>query len=265
MPLSASAVVVAEAATPTIAPSAPLAASTMAAASSPAAAEAAPANGNSKPALLPRHAQLVFAVRRGENGLYVGEIQHRLDISDARYSVVSATRTAGLARWFKSYNLNQSSIGTVTAAGLHPESFAEEKNDSGNVHNLSASFDWNAHLLHFSEGGDSPLDDGAQDSLSVLYQLALLPLNSKTVEVSISNGRKLERYALQITADETIATVMGPLRTIHLHKLHAQGESGMEIWLAMEYRLLPVKMQYVEPDGSVAATITITDIRVSDE
>ena len=214
---------------------------------------------------LPQHAQLLFAVRKGTDGFQVGEVQHRLDIADGRYTLQSSTKTTGLARVFKSYNLNQSSSGTASAQGLRPVSFAEEKNDSGSVETLTASFDWDAHMLQFSHGGDSPLSEGAQDSLSILYQLSQLQLRAEMLRVTISNGKKLENYTLEIGSGETISTALGELHTVHLRKLRQQGESGLEIWLAMEYRLLPVKIQYREPDGTVAATIIITDIRVSDK
>jgi hypothetical protein len=37
------------------------------------------------------------------------------------------------------------------------------------------------------------------------------------------------------------------------------------MWLALEYRLLPVKILYLDKSGEVSANMVITDIRVSDE
>jgi Protein of unknown function (DUF3108) len=214
---------------------------------------------------IPAHAQLSFEVRRGTDGFQLGEVQHRLDIADGRYTIQASTRTTGLASLFKSYSLNQTSNGTASAQGLRPGSFTEEKNDSGNVETLTASFDWDEHLAHFSHGGDSPLSENTQDALSILYQLSQLPLRGEFFRISIGNGKKLENYLLEIVSGETISTALGDLATVHLRKKREPGESGVEIWLGMEYRLLPVKMQYLEPDGTVAATIIITDIRVSDD
>lgn len=214
---------------------------------------------------LPKHAQLRFDIRKGVDGFRLGEVTHQLDILDGRYTIESTMQTSGLARLFKSYNLNQSSNGTVSAAGLRPDNFIEEKNDSGNAHNLTALFDWEANTLRFSEGGESALVEHAQDALSILYQLSQLPLRVEIVPVTISNGKKLENYTLEVATNETLSTALGELHTVRLRKMRAPGETGLEIWLAREYRLLPVKIQYREPDGSVAASITITDIRVSDE
>ncbi len=256
-PLAASAVALAE-------PAASAPAVTATEASTVASEPASPPPTVTHP-LLPKHAQLRFEVRKGVDGFKVGEVQHRLDIIDGRYSIESTMQTSGLARLFKSYNLNQTSNGTVSDAGLRPDDFTEEKNDSGNAQMLTALFDWEQHALRFSEGGESPLNEQAQDALSILYQLSQLPLRGELFQVNISNGKKLDSYALEILAEDRIHTALGELRTVHLRKIHASGEPGLEIWLGREYRLLPVKIQYVEPDGSVAASITITDIRVADE
>jgi hypothetical protein len=220
----------------------------------------------SKPTLFPQHAQLVFSVHSGQDGFYLGEVQHNLDIIKDRYTVKASTRTSGLVRLFKSYNLNQSSYGRITARGLQPETFSEEKSDGDNWETLSATFDRDAHMIYFSQGGEAALTDDAQDSLSILYQLSKLKLNAKFLHFSISNGRKLEEYTLEIVGDDTlISTSLGKLHTVHLRKLREPGKPGLEIWLSMEHRLLPVKVQYTDPDGSVAATLSITDIRVADD
>lgn len=214
---------------------------------------------------LPKHAQLRFAVRKGVDGFKVGEVLHQLDIIDGRYTIESSMQTSGLARLFKSYNLNQTSNGSVSAAGLRPDGFSEEKNDSGRTQTVTAIFDWEAHQLHFSEGGESTLTENVQDALSILYQLSQLPLKVEIVPVAISNGKKLENYKLEVASNEMLSTALGELHTVHLRKMRTPDEAGLEIWLSMEYRLLPVKVQYLEPDGSVVASIIITDIRVADE
>jgi hypothetical protein len=228
--------------------------------------EASPPLPLAKQSLFPQHAQLVFSVHSGQDGFYLGEVQHNLDIIKDRYTVKASTRTSGLVRLFKSYNLNQSSYGKVTAQGLQPETFSEEKSDGDNWETLSATFDRDTHIIYFSQGGEAPLTEGAQDSLSILYQLSMLKLNAEFLHFNISDGRKLEDYTLEIVGDDPLlSTALGELHTVHLRKLREPGKPGLDIWLSMEHRLLPVKVQYTDPDGSVAATLSISDIRVADE
>ncbi len=214
---------------------------------------------------LPRHAQLTFAVYQGLNGFRIGEVKHQLEINGDEYTLESVTRTTGLAKLFKNYRLTQTSRGKVGQQGLQPGTYEEEKIMSGSKQNRGASFDWPSQIMRFSHGGETALPADAQDILSIFYQLSQLSLDREIIALTVSNGKKLEIYELEIGAEEEISTPLGHLRTLHLRKLHKQGENGFEIWLGLEYRLLPVKYSLIEPSGEVAGEVVISDIRVADE
>lgn len=215
---------------------------------------------------LPKRAQLTFSVYQGEGGLKLGEAVHRLDIEEGQYTLKAVTQTTGLASIFKSYMLIQTSEGQANAQGLLPHKFAEENKQSKGSQSLSAEFDWEARKLRFSHGGETALPEQAQDILSFLYQLSQLPMsNQEVVPIRISNGKKLEYYELEIGAEEELSTSLGKLRALPLRKLHAKGEEGLEIWLGLEYRLLPIKVRQIDRAGQIAGEMVISDIRVSDE
>lgn len=216
--------------------------------------------------LLPKHAQLTFSVFQGDGGLKVGETKHRMDIEERQYTLKAVTQTTGIASLFKSYALTQSSEGLISAQGLLPSRFTEEKKQSNGTQSLDAKFDWETRKLHFSHGGETGLPGQAQDILSFLYQLSQMPMsNQEVLPLRISNGKKLESYELEIGSEETISTPLGKLRALPLRKLHGKGEEGLEIWLGLEYRLLPVKVRQIDRAGQVAGEMIISDIRVSDE
>lgn len=226
---------------------------------------AEPTPEQSRP-LLPRHAQLTFAVFQGEGGMQLGEAIHRLDIEEGRYTLKAVTQTTGVVSFFKTYVLTQSSEGRADVRGLLPGKFAEEKKLSKGNQSLSAEFDWEARQLNFSHGGKTGLPEQAQDILSFLYQLSQMSMaNREVLPLRVSNGKKLEYYELEIGAEEEIATPLGKLRALPLRKIHAQGEEGLDIWLGLEYRLLPVKVRQIDRAGQIAGEMLISDIRVSDE
>ncbi|HXU92065.1 MAG TPA: DUF3108 domain-containing protein [Gallionella sp.] len=234
----------------------------------PAFSEPRPADTSAEQAkpLLPKHAQLTFSVYQGSGGIQLGEATHRLDIDEGQYTLKTVSQTTGVVSFFKTYVLTQISQGRVDAQGLQPHQFTEEKKLSGGGQSLSAEFDWEAHKLHFSHGGETVLPDQSQDILSILYQLSQMPITHReTLPLRISNGKKLESYELEIGAVEEIATPLGKLRALPLRKMHAKGEEGLEIWLGLEYRLLPVKIRQVDRAGQVAGEMMVSDIRVSDE
>ncbi len=247
-------------------PETQLAASAPGAASAPAASETL-ASVADKPAArppLPKRAQLTFSVNKGTSHFRVGEAVHTLEIDDGHYVLQAVTKTVGLAKLFKNYELTQYSSGSYSKYGLQPEEFFEERKDRLDNQRNTAEFDHAAQRVHFSHGGEAVLPPDTQDILSVMYQFP--PLRGvESTSVSISNGRKIEHYEFEIATNEEIDTPLGRLLTVHLSKLHAPHEEGLEIWLAMEYRLFPVKIRFIEKNGEVSGEAVITDIRVSEE
>ena len=214
---------------------------------------------------LPRHAQLTFIVST-PSGLEIGEARHRLDIGDDQsYTLKLTANTTGLASLFVRFESNQQSTGMLTAQGLRPNEFSATRNTPKGKEISSVKFDWQAKLLFFTDGRVAPLPEQTQDFISFQYQLSQLPLDKGVVPIYISNGKKLEHYELTVGEEEEIQTRLGKLRVLPVHKVHATGEEGLVIWLGLEYRLLPVKIRYIDRDGKNAGEMVISDIRVSDE
>lgn len=250
----------------------PLAASAPAAASEPIAASAPVETGSLASEVkkeverppLPRRAQLTFTINKGTGGFRVGEAIHTLEIDDGRYVLHAVTKTVGLVKLFKSYELTQYSSGSYSKYGLLPEQFFEERKESSSTLRNTAEFDHAAMLARFSNGKEVALPPETQDILSIMYQFP--PLQGvETAPVNVSNGKKVEHYEFEIFPDEEIDTAIGKLLTVRMSKLHGPNEEGLEIWLAREYRLFPVKMRFIERNGEVTGEAVITDIRVSEE
>ena len=219
----------------------------------------------SPPLLLPRHAQLTFSVEYGSGGFKVGEIKHVLENSGERYTLHADTKTTGVASIFKNYYLKQTSTGLITKFGLQPQHYQEDKVDDKGMRTSTARFDWENNKIHFANGTTRPLLEQAQDILSLSYQLAQMPLSLESFPIALSHGRSINQYFIAVGEEAVINTTMGELRTIPLRKVQSPNEDGLLIWLALEYRLLPVKIQYLDKSGAVSASMVITDIRVSDE
>ena len=215
--------------------------------------------------MLPKHAQLTFAVQYGSGTFKVGEVIHRLDITDNHYTLRSASQTTGLVSLFKHYSLKQASSGQVTKQGLRPDSYTEEKEDSSRKQTNTTRYDWDAHRAFYSNGKSSKLRDQAQDLLSLPYHLSRQPLNVVSIPVALSYNNSVNQYYIAVGDEVIIHTAMGELRAIPLSKVHGANEEGLIMWLALEYRLLPVKILYLDKSGEVTANMVITDIRVSDE
>lgn len=213
----------------------------------------------------PKHLQLTFTVYKGTGGLMTGEIRQQLDISGGRYTLKSVRQTSGLTSLRNSDRIIQDSRGKIVETGLQPEIFEEQQITRKGTQRLRVTFDRPAGKLHYSNGDETELPADAQDSLSFMYQISQLPMNGEFFPVPVSDAAQLHQYQIEIGMKENIDTPMGKLRALHLRKMHVQGEAYFEIWLGLEYRLLPVKYSQIDSSGNVTEEMVISGIRAKDE
>ena len=217
------------------------------------------------PPQFPKHLQITFTGFRGANNSSTAELHQQLDIDGGSYTLTSNMQLTGLASLQSIDQVTRTSRGKVNEHGLQPETFNEERMTGRGKQNLEATFDRKGQKLLFSTGGDSALPDDAQDMLSFSYQLSQISLQKEMIPLSITNGMKLDQIQFEAGGAEDISTPMGNLHTLRLRKSHAQGEAYFEVWLGMEYRLLPVKLRQTNALGKVIEEFSISDIRASDE
>jgi hypothetical protein len=214
---------------------------------------------------LPKQLQLRFTVYKGADGFRIGEILQEFDIHGDRYTLKSERQTSGLASLRNSDRLIQTSRGRIGEHGLRPEIFDEQKIGKGGEQTVQVTFDQTAGKLRYSNGGETALPADAQDVLSFMYQLSQVPMNVEFFSLPVSDGEQLHQYQIEIGTKEDLSTPIGKLRTLHLRKMHTHGETHFDIWLGLEYRLLPVKFSLVDGSDNVTEEYVISDIRAADQ
>ena len=204
----------------------------------------------------PAQGVIHYRVERGESNFLIGTARHEWVAKDGEYRLYSLSETVGLVRLFKSVRVEWESRGKLAADGFRPESFTVRRN--GRATRESAVFDWANGRVSVGDRGDAALDPGAQDLLSFAYQLGFMPQASPVNELPIATGKKYGIYQIQVLGDETLSLPMGSLRTRHLR---APGVA-MELWLAYDYSLLPVKIRVVDNKSDTYLQIA-TEIQLS--
>jgi len=58
---------------------------------------------------------------------------------------------------------------------------------------------------------------------------------------------------------------LGKLPILHLREMHESGAAYFEIWLGLQYRLLPVKFRLVDSSDKVTEEFVVSDIRAGDK
>jgi hypothetical protein len=200
----------------------------------------------------PHQGRIRFTVTRGEGEqtTLVGQSTHTWRHDDATYTLQTMTETVGLAALFRPAKVVQTSEGTLGAEGILPREFRVERMGQAAER---ARFDRDAMKVTLFSGErirrEAPLAAGSQDILSQIYQIGLA--RSARVELMIATGKNYGRHAYEAVGEEKIATRFGALRTWHVKTSSQPGEQGMELWLAADYRNLPVRIRYLDRKGEV--------------
>lgn len=207
-------------------------------------AQGAPAAAPTEPRL-PAQGVIRFRVDRGDSGFGIGRAYQEWEFADGRYRLRSVIETTGLVRLLRTVFIEMESVGRYSEAGLQPEVFAIRRDTR--KPRERALFDWETMRIKVGNRGDQVLDPGAQDLLSLYYQLGFLELPmGGHASLPVATGKKYSTYRLEVLGEEEIEVPLGVLRTLHVR---APGDNVTEFWLAYDYRKLPVKIRHLDSDG----------------
>jgi Protein of unknown function (DUF3108) len=182
------------------------------------------------------------------------------------YRIESKSVPLPITRMLSSYGAHDyQSSGQVTEAGLVPLKFASKEVRPRNTLESGAQFDWDKQTLQFGRNDEpksAALPAGSQDVVSFMFQLSLAPPPRGRVQMPITTGRVFETYELEVLDEEILETPMGPLRVLPVKRVPRPGLEGITVYLATEYRHLPVRVLHFKRDGTPGGEIIATAIRV---
>lgn len=189
-------------------------------------------------------------------------IVYRLQANGEQYHLESLIEPAGLAA-FVIPDLLQTSDGFLSQMGLQPVNYLYQFGDKKDK-TYRAKLDWESAKLQLQTSKQTrevPLAEGTQDLLSFMYQFMFVP-PPQNMQLNITNGKKLDSYQYFFAGEETIASKIGALRTIHIYRDNDDGDERSELWLALDYQYVPVKIRKTEAENKVyelLATSIVTD------
>jgi Protein of unknown function (DUF3108) len=131
--------------------------------------------------------------RLSVTGLTIGHVSETYSRKGDTYAIRSVARAEGPLKLFLDDQLTLQSSGRIVATGLQPLEFAQRRSNTTKGA-VQATFDWDRGVMHWESGGSSadvPLPGETQDRISVMYQFMNLTPGSRTVEMHMSNGRKV--------------------------------------------------------------------------
>ena len=153
-------------------------------------------------------------------------------------------------------DLLQTSEGELTKTGLQPKNYLYQFGNKTDK-TRTANFDWQTKkvTLQTSKGTKTEeLPEDAQDILSFMYQfMYVAPL--QTMQIHIVTGKKLATYDYSFEGEENINSALGELKTIHITHSNSDADEKTELWLAIDYQYVPVKIRKTEKNGDVVEMV----------
>jgi len=185
-------------------------------------------------------------------GVTIGIVNESFRRDGDSYAIRSTTRSEGPLKMVLDDNITLQSRGRINEGGLQPLEF-EQKRAGDASRDIHASFDWVRRVMLSRYKGESQeiaLPQATQDRLSVMYQFMTFGKAAATVEMNMSNGRKVERYAYRLVEEVRLATPAGEFDTVHYERVTATPkESKAGVWLARDRFNIPVRVVFDDPKG----------------
>ena len=193
-----------------------------------------------------------FDVRTKIDGAKEGSAKIVFNLTNGnQYQLTSLIKPDGFAALIVA-NLLQTSTGQLTKSGLQPYNYVYQYGNKVDK-TYTAKFDWPAKKVDLitSKGTKTAeISDGAQDLLSFMYQfMYVAPL--ERMQISIATGKKLTSYNYSFSGEENINTPLGEIKTIHIFHESEDSDEKTELWLALDYQYVPVKIRKTEKNGKV--------------
>jgi uncharacterized protein DUF3108 len=193
----------------------------------------------------PPHLEIGFTLSR--NGSPMADVTERLDYAGGDYQLTETWKGRGIYALLGS--ARRVSQGSIAQGTLRPREFFDERSGRDTAR---AWFDWQAGTLTMQYKGNKaaePLPPNAQDRLSFLFAISLVPGKSDSVTYTIADGKGLSRHVYKVVGRERIRTPAGEFDTIKVARQRDERESA-ELWLAAERAFIPVRLVVVEKDGT---------------
>jgi uncharacterized protein DUF3108 len=193
----------------------------------------------------PPQLEIAFALSR--NGSPMAEVVERLEYGQASYKLTETWKGKGIYALLGT--ARRGSAGSVAEGTLRPREFYDERSGRDTAR---AWFDWQAQTLTMQYQGNKasePLPPDAQDRLSFLFALSLVPGKTDSVSYTIADGKGLSRHTYKVVGRERVNTPVGEFETVKVARQGEERESA-QLWLAMERGYVPVRLLVIEKDGT---------------
>jgi hypothetical protein len=152
--------------------------------------------------------------------------------------------------------LRQTSVGSVSAAGLQPERYTDKRLRGSEK---ATHFQPDKGIISFANNKpDAPWTNRAQDRLSVMMQVAGMVkgdpariLAQPTISMPVAGTDDAEMWTFALEGQEKIELPAGTTTALHLVRYpRKEFDRRVELWLAPQLDYMPVRIKQTEQNGT---------------
>ncbi len=152
--------------------------------------------------------------------------------------------------------LRQTSVGSVSAAGLQPERYTDKRFRGSEK---ATHFQPDKGIISFANNKpDAPWTNRAQDRLSVMMQVAGMVkgdpariLAQPTISIPVAGTDDAEMWTFALEGTDKIELPAGTTTALHLVRYpRKEFDRRVELWLAPQLDYMPVRIKQTEQNGT---------------
>jgi hypothetical protein len=179
-------------------------------------------------------------------------VQESFTRNGDNYAIQSVSRAEGMLKVLYDEQITLQSSGKIGEEGLKPLQF-DERRTREPKRDVSATFDWERGVLQSRYRGEvtrHALPPATQDRISMMYQFMHVKPRQGNMTLTMSNGRKVERYTYRMVDEVKVGTPAGEYDTIHFERVVSEpNDRHVEVWLAKDQSFFPVRIRFDDPRG----------------
>lgn len=210
-----------------------------------------------KPSPFPERARIDFEMTLESNNFKVWATQ-TWEGRDGKYRVFLSAEAKAL--FFSIGKLTMESAGVITADGLRPERYVDQRNQRRTTVTYAANE--KSAFIEEPNGNQKTVQLAGQaaDVMSLTYDLGFNPDLAIGTRFTLSNRDTVEEIMLTEKRDEVLVTDTHTLATRFFDLKRPNGSGGVQVWLALDKQWLPAKLRILGRDGAVTLTATKFEI-----
>jgi hypothetical protein len=213
----------------------------------------------------PRRGRITYLLTMGPDRTPVGRTVQSWEFENGRYRAASDSESTGIIELFRPHRYRYLSQGSIIADVLRPERFLAIIKRGSRSEEAQALFNWDEKQLRLGrlpQETTVELPAGSQDWISFTYNLALSPPAPGRITLPFTRGSRLETVSFDVLPAEAIETPLGRLLAVPVVQVRASGQESMALWLAPDYRNLPVRIRFFNRDGELSGEQLVSEIQV---